>query len=165
MRKDQRATRVATVAAMELTPFVEIDVDVEPTLDVGDTGLGVRRLVPFVGGSFRGSEGLAGSVAAGGVDWQRVRTDGVVEIEAHYVLITDSGASIEVSSIGIRQASSEVLDRIAAGESVDPSEYYFRTHVRLYTSDPTLRWVNDRLFVASGARKRSSVRIKVFRIV
>jgi hypothetical protein len=150
---------------MELTPFVEIDVDVEPTVDLGDTGLGVRRLVPLVGGRFRGNDGLAGSVAAGGVDWQRVRTDGVVEIEAHYVLTTDSGASIEVSSVGVRQASSDVLDRIAAGASVDPSEYYFRTHVRLYTSDPTLRWVNDRLFVASGERNRSSVRIKVFQIV
>jgi hypothetical protein len=149
---------------MQLTPFAEIDVDVEPTLDLGDTGLGVRRIVPFVGGSFRGSDGLAGSVAAGGVDWQRVRTDGVVEIEARYVLVTDSGVSIEVSSVGVRQASSEVLDRIAAGESVEPSEYYFRTHVRLYTSDPALRWVNDRLFVGSGERRPSHVRIKVFQI-
>ena len=150
---------------MELTPFAEIDVDVEPTLDLGDTGLGVRRLVPFVRGSFRGGDGLAGTVAAGGVDWQLVRADGVVEIEAHYVLVTESGASIEVSSIGVRQASSEVLDRIAAGEAVDPSEYYFRTHVRLYTSDEELRWVNDRLFIGSGERQRSNVRIKVFQVL
>jgi hypothetical protein len=79
-------------------------------------------------------------------------------------LVTDSGVSIEVSSVGVRQASSEVLDRIAAGESVEPSEYYFRTHVRLYTSDPALRWVNDRLFVGSGERRPSHVRIKVFQI-
>ena len=157
-------TGVASVAVMELMPFVEVEVDVEPTVDVGDTGLGIRRLVPFVRGSFRGCDGLAGSLTPGGTDWQRVRSDGVVEIEAHYLLTTDTGASIEVSSIGVRQASSEVLDRIAAGEPVDPSEYYFRTHVRMYTSDPALRWVNDRLFVGSGERRRSNVRIKIFQV-
>lgn len=149
---------------MELIPFVEVEVEVEPTVDIGDTGLGTRRLVPFVRGSFRGSDGLSGVLAPGGTDWQRVRSDGVVEIEAHYLLTTDTGASIEVSSIGLRQASSEVLDRIAAGETVDPSEYYFRTHVRMHTADPQLRWVNDRLFVGSGERRRSNVRIKILRV-
>ena len=55
-----------------------------------------------------------------------MRPDGVLEIDAHYLLRTDADEPIEVRSIGLRKASPEVAARIAAGEPVDPSEYYFR---------------------------------------
>ena len=51
------------------------------------------------------------------------------------MLQTDDGALIEVRSTGIRVAAPEVVARITAGEPVDPSEYYFRTHIRLSTAD------------------------------
>ena len=98
--------------------------------------------------------GWRARVAPGGSDWQLVRPNGVIEIDAHYVLQTDAGAFIEVRSTGIREASPEVLDRIAAGEIVDPSEYYFRTHIRLSTADPSLAWMNDVLAVATGERRQ-----------
>lgn len=155
---------MTTVPPMNLAELLTIDVEVEPVLDLGDVGTGVRRLIPFTSGSFRGRDGLHGTLAPGGSDWQLVRPDGVIEIDAHYVLQTDEGARIEVRSTGLRHASAEVLDRIAAGEPVDPGEYYFRTHIRLSTSEPALGWMNDLLAVSSGERRQSTVRINVFEL-
>ena len=149
---------------MQLAELLTIDVEVEPILDLGDVGTGVRRLIPFTRGTFRGRDGLGGTLAPGGSDWQFVRPDGVIEIDAHYVLQTDDGALIEVRSTGLRHAPVEVLDRIAAGDPVDPSEYYFRTHVRLSTADPALSWMNDLVAVSSGERRQSAVRITVYEV-
>ena len=66
-------------------------------------------------------------------------------------------------STGLRKASAEVADRIARGEVVAPSEYYFRTHIRLSTSAPRLAWMNDILAVSTGERRRDTVRIDVAR--
>jgi hypothetical protein len=147
---------------MELVELLSIEIDVAPIVDLGDAGTGVRRLIPFSGGTFNGRDGLGGTLAPGGADWQFVRADGVIEIDAHYVLQTSSGALIEVRSTGIRAAAPDVVARITAGEPVEPSEYYFRTHIRLSTTDESLRWMNSLIAVSSGERRRSTVRITVF---
>jgi hypothetical protein len=149
---------------MELVELLTIDIEVAPLVELGDSGTGLRRLIPFDVGTFSGRDGLRGTVAPGGADWQFVRTDGVIEIDAHYVLREAGGALVEVRSTGIRVASPDVVARIAAGEPVDPSEYYFRTHIRLATADGPLRWMNDLLAVSTGERRRSSVRITVFEL-
>jgi hypothetical protein len=144
---------------------MEIDVAVQPVVDLGDFPLGERRVVVFDGGTFEGRDGLRGTIAPGGVDWQIVRPDGVIEIDAHYVLLTDEGESIEVRSRGIRKASPAAADRLARGEEVAPSEYYFRTHVRLSTAASRLFWVNDLIAVSTGERRRGAVRISVHEVV
>ena len=88
----------------------------------------------------------------------------MIEIDAHYLLLSDDGEPIEVRSTGLRKASAAVAERIARGEPVDPSEYYFRTHVRLSTSSPRLAWMNDLLAVSTGERRRDTVRIDVHEI-
>ena len=149
---------------MELIELLSIDIDVAPIVELGDSGTGIRRLIPFGGGTFTGRDGLRGTLAAGGVDWQFVRSDGTLEIDAHYVLETDGGALIEVRSTGIRVAAPDVIERITAGDQVDPSEYYFRTHIRLTSPDDSLRWMNDVIAVSAGERRRASVRINVFEL-
>jgi hypothetical protein len=119
---------------VELLRLIEIDVAVQPMVDLGEFPLGGRRTIVFDGGTFEGRDGLRGTIAPGGVDRQIIRADGVIEIDAHYVLVTDDGEPIEVRSTGIRKATPAVADRLARGEEVAPSEYYFRTHVRLSTS-------------------------------
>ena len=106
-----------------------------------------------------------GTIAPGGVDWQLVRPDGVVEIDAHYLLVSDDGEAIEVRSTGLRKASADVAERIARGEAVAASEYYFRTHVRLSTSAPRLAWMNDLIAVSTGERRRDTVRIHVHEVL
>ncbi|MBI4935201.1 MAG: DUF3237 domain-containing protein [Actinobacteria bacterium] len=149
---------------MELAPLIAIQVQVEPPHELGSQPAGERRAIVFSGGTFTGRDGLTGVVAAGGADWQTLRPDGVLDIDAHYALVTEQGEHIEVRSTGVRDASPEVARRIAAGEPVDPSEYYFRTHIRLTTSAPRLEWMNRLIAVSNGRRDRSVVHIDVHEV-
>jgi Protein of unknown function (DUF3237) len=124
-----------------------------------------RRYVAFDGGTFEGRDGLAGAVLGGGVDWQTVRPDGVLEIDAHYTLQTESDEAIEVRSQGVRKASESVTARLAQGELVDPDDYYFRTLVRLSSAAPRLHRLNDLIAVSTGDRQRSTVRIHVHEVL
>jgi Protein of unknown function (DUF3237) len=146
---------------VELRELLLITVQVRPIVDLG----GGRRFVPFDGGTFEGRDGLAGSVLEGGVDWQQVRPDGVLEIDAHYALRTEAGEAVEVISQGVRKASVSVAARLAEGEQVDADEYYFRTLVRLSTAAPRLSWMNDLVAVSTGERQQSTVRIHVHEVL
>jgi hypothetical protein len=150
---------------MELRHLLDISVDVLPPDLLGDFPQGERRLIRFSGGTFDGADGLSGVIADGGLDWQVVRPDGVIELAAHYWLRTDEGDAIEVRSDGIRVASAEVAARIASGAAVDPSEYYFRTFIRLGTSSARYDRLNRVLAVAWGERKQSTVHIHVHEVL
>ena len=147
--------------SVELRELLLITISVRPLVDLG----GGRRYVAFGGGNFEGRDGLTGAVLEGGVDWQRVRPDGVLEIDAHYTLRTEADEAIEVISQGVRKASASVAARLAQGEQVDADEYYFRTLVRLSTVAPRLSWLNDLVAVSTGERERSTVRIHVHEIL
>ncbi len=149
---------------MHLEPLLAIVVRVDPPVDLGAQPVGARRVIPFVGGTFTGRDGLSGTIAPGGADWQTLRDDGVLDIGAHYALRTDDGEAIEVLSTGVRDATPEVAARIAAGEPVDPSEYYFRTHIRLSTAAPRLAWMNRIIAVSNGRREQSLVHIDVHEV-
>jgi Protein of unknown function (DUF3237) len=66
---------------------------------------------------------------------------------------------------GGRVASAEVAARIAAGEPVDPSEYYFRTFIRLGTASARHERLNRVLAVAWGERTQSTVHIHVHEVL
>jgi len=149
---------------MDLLDLMVIDVDVHPIEALGPFPLGERRVITFAGGTFEGRGGLRGTIAPGGVDWQLARPDGVIEIDAHYLLVTEQDEPIEVRSVGLRKASDDVAARLARAEPVDASEYYFRTHIRLSTSAPRLAWLNDLLAVSTGERRPDSVRIHVHEV-
>lgn len=146
---------------VELRALMSIAVNVLPLVDLG----GGRRFVPFDGGTFEGRGGLAGTILQGGVDWQTIRSDGTLDIDAHYTLLTDDDEAIEVVSQGVRAASPDVAARLARGDEVDPDEYYFRTLVRLSTQAPRLHWLNQLVAVSTGQRERSLVRIDVHEVL
>jgi uncharacterized protein DUF3237 len=148
---------------MQLAPLMTIAVEVEETVSAGVTPIGEVRLVRFTSGTFEG-DGLRGHLLPGGTDWQQVRADGALEIRAHYLLQTDRGEVLEVISEGLRDAPPRVLARIAAGETVDPAEYYFRTHIRFRTASERLGHLNRLLAVSSGSRQARSVSLKVFAV-
>jgi hypothetical protein len=156
---------VSDARGIELAPLMTIDVTLHPIEVLGAVPTGERRCITFAGGSFAGRDGLCGTLASGGVDWQLARADGVIEIDAHYLLLSDQNEGIEVRSVGLRQASPTVAARLAAGEPVDPSEYYFRTHVRLSTAAGRLGWMNNLLAVGTGERQTDAVRIHVHQVL
>jgi hypothetical protein len=147
--------------SIRLRDLVTVEISVRPMVDLG----GGRRYVAFDGGTFAGRDGLSGEVVEGGVDWQVVRPDGVIEIDAHYALRTGAGEAIEVVSTGLRKATDAVAARIARGETVTAEEYYFRTHVRFSTSATQLAWLNDLIAISTGQRQRDIVRIHVHEVL
>lgn len=138
-------------------------VEVGQPMVVGSTPCGERRIIPIKGGSFAGP-GLSGKVLPGGADWQVIRPDGVAELEARYTLQTDDGALIYVLNRGIRSGSKEVMGRLARGEQVHPSEYYFRTSPVFETGAPKYQWLHRIVAVATGERLPNEVLITVYEV-
>jgi len=133
-------------------------------IDVGLTPMGHRRVVNILGGHFEGAR-LSGSVLPGGADWQWVRSDGTIDLDARYTLKTDQGELIQVTSQGLRTASPEVLAQLARGEDVDPERYYFRTVMRFETSAPSLLYLTRLLAVAYGRRTPNAVELRIDEIL
>jgi hypothetical protein len=101
----------------------------------------------------------------GGADWQILRPDGFADIDARYLIRTAQGALVEVWSRGLRHGSAEAMRKLAAGEPVDPSEYYFRTALRFETADRSLGWLTRTLAIGVGERQPQAVIIRVFEVL
>jgi hypothetical protein len=130
-----------------------MEVKVGTPLNIGAVPHGSRRTAPLAGGTFEGPR-LRGTILAGSsVDWQLLRSDGVLEMDLRLTLRTDDGALISMSSFGLRHGPPEVIAAIGRGETVDPSTYYFRTMPRFETAHPAYSFLNRRLAVASGDRR------------
>jgi len=150
-----------------MKPDLQLVFEVRGALDapvvVGDTPVGLKRVVPILGGTFSGPE-MRGTIVPGGADWQYVRPDGVTVVEARYLLRTDDEVLIEVHNRGIRHGPAETMQRLAAGESVDPSEYYFRATPVLTAPAGKYEWLNRNLFVCTGARYATAITLWIYRI-
>jgi len=130
---------------------------------VHSDSLGRRRIINITGGTFRG-ERLSGKVLPGGADWQVIRADGVAELDARYTLETDDRALIYVRNFGYRHGPAEIIQKLAAGEPVDPSLYYMRTTPRFETGAERYQWLNRIVCVATGARRAAAVELEVFEV-
>jgi hypothetical protein len=147
--------------AGRLDPVTDIHVRVGEIQVVGETALGLRRIIPILGGHCAGPL-LSAEVLPGGADWQLIRRDGVAEIEARYALRTADGALVSVLNRGLRHGPADVMARLAAGEAVDPSLYYFRTAPRFETASERHAWLTRTIFVGVGRRDPDLVHIEVF---
>jgi hypothetical protein len=142
----------------------ELRVKVDAITELGQTVKGLRRVIPIMGGTFEGPS-IRGDVVPGGYDWQIGRSDGVTELEARYVLRTHDGTLITIVNHGLRHGSPQVMQRLARGETVDPSEYYFRSIPIFETADAQYEWLTKSVFIATGSRQANQVIIQVFRLV
>jgi hypothetical protein len=66
---------------------------------------------------------------------------------------------------GVRHATPEVSARIAAGETVPPSEYYLRTAPFFETGAPAYAWLNTIVAIGVGERLPNGARYEVFEIL
>jgi len=131
-------------------------VEIAAPLVMGDTPLGLRRVIPITGGRVEGPR-LSGEVLPGGADWQIVRDDGTAVLEARYTIEAADGALIYVRNFGYRHGPPELLMRIGRGEDVDPARYYFRAAPMFETAAPEHEWLNRTIAVCTGARTRERV--------
>jgi hypothetical protein len=132
----------------------EAVVGIAPVIDMGDTPLGKRRMIPITGGTFAGPR-LRGKVLPGGADRQLVRKDGVTLLNALYEMQTDDGAVITI------------LNRV----SIDPSEKsapYLRSMVEATAPEGPYGWLNRRIFVGDLhglPPERQAVVIRVYEVI
>jgi hypothetical protein len=150
-------------AAPRLSLAFELQAEIGPAVEFGQTGGGLRRMVSILGGRVSGR--LEAEVVPGGADWQTIRPSGVTDLWARYALRAKDGSGIMVTNIGVRRASAEVSARLAAGERVDPAEYYFRSSPAFDTGSPAHRWLTEAMFVGVGERWPDVVRLKVYEIL
>jgi len=130
----------------------------------GDIGHGVRRIIPITGGDVRG-ENVNGKVLAFGADFQIIRPNELIELEAKYAFETDDGAVVYVENRGIRFGPVDLLQKLKRGEPVDPNLIYCRTVPKFETGAEKYRWLMQHIFIASAARHADRVVIDVHQVL
>lgn len=147
------------------TPKLEhvctLTVDLAPIREMGAGRAGGRRIIPIIGGTVTGPI-ISGRILNVGADWQTIFPNGLAELDTRYAMETHDGATIEIINYGYRHGPADVIQAIGRGEQVDPDSYYMRTHARLETGDTRYEWVNNTLFVGTGARNQSSVQVELY---
>ena len=151
------------LATPTLAFFADLEVQVGPPQESGRTARGVRRLVPILGGHATGA-GWHARVLPGGADFQLIASATAAELDARYMLETDAGDLIYVRNRAVRSGPAEVIARLARGEPVDPAQVYFRCCPSFETASKPLAWINERMFVGTGARHPDRVMLRFFEL-
>jgi hypothetical protein len=159
----RNVTHIDLPAPPALVPMAQVHCEVGNLVTLGAGPYGERRYVPLGGGTVRGPE-LNGVLVEGGVDWQINRSDGVLDISAHYVIRADDGGLIEVASEGMRHGPAAVMERLARGESVPRDAYFFRTLIRFHTGAASWLHLNKTMALACGQREARRVVLDFYRI-
>lgn len=155
----------AALERVETRPLFTVRLDVDPPQELGDTPVGERRVAVITGGVFEGAEdGLRGRVLPGGSDWLVAR-DGVVGLDVRLVLETDDGERIGMTYRGVRRGPAGVMARLAAGEPVDPSDYYLRAAVAFETGAARFQRLNHLVAVATGHRYPDGPLYRIFEVL
>jgi hypothetical protein len=153
-----------------MTPQLEtryvftLTVRIAEVTSAGEIGTGVRRIIPITGGEVRG-EKVNGKVLPFGADFQIIRPNELIELEAKYAFETDDGAVVYVENKGLRFGPLDLLQKLKRGEPVDPKLIYFRTVPKFETGAPNYRWLMEHLFIASAARHADRVVIDVHQVL
>jgi len=140
-------------------------VTLSPTIVIGQSPDGLRRYVPIVGGTVDGPL-LQGSVLGAGGDFQVLRADHVLAVDARYVIRTTDGVNVAVVNRGIRHGPADVIARLTSGQRVNPDEYHFRTAAQFEAPlGSSAAWLNKSVFVGSAEREADAAIIHFFRVL
>ncbi len=138
----------------------EVRVEVEPPLIVGGGPSEQINFVAITGGTVSGPR-FSGRVLPGGGDWY-VDRDGVVELDARYLIQHDDGTVVDVANRGFWHADPATTARIDAGDDVDEREYYYRTAPRFRTGAPQHAWLARTVFVGLARQDGPTICIRFF---
>jgi hypothetical protein len=65
----------------------------------------------------------------------------------------------------MRHGPAEVIEKLAKGETVDPSAYYFRTVAEFEAPvDSAYAWLNKAIFVATAERRATVVNVRFYEL-
>lgn len=149
------APRIAHVFSARIT--------LAPVIEHGTIDGKRKRFIPITGGTVSGPR-LEGVVLPGGGDWQTIDAGGLTDVHARYALKASDGTVISIENPGVRVAAPEIIARLAAGEDVDPSLYYFYTTPRFEVQAGPHEWLRRKVFVGHGIRRPDHVLLDVFEV-
>lgn len=144
-----------------LTFLASLSIEVDTPLEVGATLEGTRRVIPIVGGRVTGPL-LNGKVLPGGADFQLLKSATLTELEAKYVIETNTGERIYISNFGLRTGAPADIAALVRGESVPPERIYFRCTPRLLSSGDEWGWLSSRILIGVGTRLPDEVRLDIW---
>ena len=126
---------------------------------------GTRRRIDLLGeGSVTGPR-LNGTVLPGGIDALLTRNDGSLRPDVRLVVKTHDGSLIFVQYRGVRHGKPEIMDRIAAGENINSTEYYLRNAPFFEASSGPYEWLNHIVSVGVGRREPDSAVYDIYEIL
>src|SRR5690349_23518493 len=152
------------VQPIETRYVFTLTVRIADVTTAGEIGHGVRRIIPIIGGEVKG-EKVNGKVLPFGADFQIIRPNELIDLEARYAFETDDGAVVYVENKGIRFGPVDLLQKLKRGEPVDPKLIYFRTAPKFETGHERYRWLMQHIFVASAARHADRVVVDVHMVL
>jgi hypothetical protein len=92
------------IAPIQFEFIYEAHVLVGPMQNLGPHRLGTQRLIPILGGSFKGPD-IEGEVLPGCADWNLLRNDGATQVEAAYFMRTHDGVTFKITNTGVNPAT------------------------------------------------------------
>jgi uncharacterized protein DUF3237 len=158
-------TRSVEMTELKSRHLFTITMKLPPTLELGDTPAGNRRVFTVSGGQFVGERIRGEVLPQASSDLLLGRSDGSYQQDVRLILRTHDGALILMTYRGVRYATPEVSARIARGERVAPSDYYLRTAPFFETSSPKYAWLNKIVSVGMGERQPDGVSYEIFEIL
>jgi hypothetical protein len=160
-----RTSRRGSMKELKSAHLFTITIELDPTIEMGNTPAGKRRIFSVRGGEFAGDRIRGAILPVIGSDLLLVRADESAQQDVRMLLKTDDGDLVLMTYRGVRHASDEVNARIARGERVSGSDYYLRTAPFFETSSTKYSWINKIVAIGVGERRADSVVYEVFEIL
>jgi hypothetical protein len=137
---------------LKSTYIGELRIEVTGSYMLGEAPHGRRRIDRLDRGHFRGPK-VQAEILEGGMDLLFGGRDGALRPDVRLVLKLDDGEILLIQYRGVRHGTPEVMQRIANGENVPPSEYYLRTSLVFETASRKYDWMNRIVGVGVGRRE------------
>ena len=152
------------LAPPQLEAICDLLVLIGTPIELGQTSIGLRRIIPITGGTVQGA--INGSILPGGSDTQLLLNQGQEgHLDARYVIETNQGEKVFVQNKALRVMSIENSLKMMRGERVNPDEIYFRSQPQFETSSPKLQWLSEHQFIGCGVRLPDAVLLRFFKII
>jgi len=95
-----------------------------------------------------------------------VRNDGALLVEARYLIKSNDGVLVSVVNRGLRTARSDVMEKLARGEQMPASDYYFRTTPWFEAPvGSQYEFLNKFVFVATAEREPDAAVVHFYRVL
>ena len=142
----------------------DVAVTIDAPVEVGQTAMGMRRMIPITGGTVTGPQ-MQGRIVPGGADFQLIVGDGTqAHLDARYVLELQDGSRVFVQNTALRVASAEDSAKIRRGEPVDPARVYFRCQPKFEATHPQWTWLAEHQFIGVGMRLPDAVHLSFYKV-